>query len=185
MPNCINYDCDDALGNYQENECGEELVGGSSAGVLLECNHQLTDPSSTAQVNAEIAAGRATLVTGCSFSIEPPSPVEQDSIVPCRPSSVTTYNRSGIYKNPNVSGPGVTFHKPIFAGRKFGGLILYECGTEDAINPQVTWIDRTITFTGGRILPGATTDKQRFEGAFKYIGKTDDDIYPVPPGIFS
>lgn len=185
MANCINYNCfDDPLDVYTENECAEELQGGVSAAVFLECNHLLTNPT-TVQINTEIAASRATLVTGCYFSIEAPQPVETDSIVACRPSKVTTYNRSGVYKNPNVSAAGVEFHKPIFAGRTFGGLILYECGTSEARVPQITWIDRAITFTGGRLLPGVTSEKQRFEGTFKYIGLYDDDIYPVPAGIFT
>lgn len=186
MANCINYNCDDALDTYNESECGEELVGGSNAALFLECNTQLTDPSNATQVQAEIDAGRATLVTGASFSIEPPSPVTQDSIVPCRPPSVSTYNRTGIYKNPNINADNVIFHKPIFKGRKFGGIILYECGTEGSINgAQVTWIDSVVTFTGGRILPGTTTEKQRFEGTFSWIDQEDADIYAAPAGIFA
>lgn len=183
---CINYNCDDALGTYNEAECGEELVGGASKALFLECNHQLTDPSNEVQVAAEIAAGRAKLITGASFSIEPPSPVTQESIVPCRPASVSTYNRTGVYKNPNVTPNNVEFHKPIFKGRKFGGIVLYECGTEGSVNgAQVTWINAVVTFTGGRILPGTTTEKQRFEGQFAWISQVDADIYAAPPGVFA
>lgn len=186
MANCQNYDCDESLGTYNEAQCGEELVGGSNAALFLECNHQLTDPSSASQVAAEIAARRATLITGGSFSIEPATPVSQESIVPCRPASVSTYNRTGVYKNPNVNAVNVAFHKPIFKGRKFGGIVLYECGTEDAINgAQVTWIDSVVTFTGSRILPGVTTEKQRFEGVYSWISQTDADIYAAPAGIFA
>lgn len=185
MANCINYDCDEALDTYNESPCGEELVGGSNAVLLLECNHQLTDPSDATAVQAEIDAGRATLVTGASLSIEPATPVTQDSIVPCRPASVSTYNRTGIYRNPNVTANNVIFHQPIFKGRKFGGLVMYECGTADSINgAQVTWIDSVVTFTGSRVLPGTTTEKQRFEGLFSWISQTDPEIYAAPAGIF-
>lgn len=185
MANCINYGCDDSLGTYNEAQCGEELVGGMNAALLLECDHQLTDPSDTTAVAAEIAAGRATLITGASFSIEAASPVTQESLVPCRPASVSTYNRTGIYKNPNITAENVTFHKAIFKGRKFGGIVLYECGTEGAVNgAQVTWIDSVVTFTGSRIVPGVTTEKQRFEGVFSWISQTDSDIYATPAGIF-
>lgn len=185
MATCVNYNCfDDPLDIYHENECGEELKGGASAVVFLYCGHHLTDPSSATQINAEIAAGRARLVTGAALSIEPPTPVISTTVVPCKVAPVTNYTRKGTYKNPNVSADMVDFHKPIFGGRSFGGLILYECGTAEARNPQVTWINRPVTFTGGRILPGVTTDTQRFEGEFNYEGLYDDDIYPVPPGIF-
>lgn len=185
MPNCIDYNCDDAFGTYNEAECGEELVGGMNAAVLLACNHQLTDPSSASEISAEIAAGRAVLVTGASFSIEPATPNTQESIVPCRPASVSTYNRTGVYKNPNISFENIEFHQGIFKGKKLGGIILYECGTEDALNgAQVTWIDSVVTFTGSRIVPGVTTEKQRFEGAFSWISQTDPQVYAAPAGIF-
>lgn len=185
MANCTDYNCDDVFGTYNEAECGEELVGGMDAAVLLACDHQLTDPSSQSQIAAEIAAGRAVLVTGASFSIEPASPVTQDSIVPCRPASVSTYNRTGVYKNPNITSENITFHQGIFKGKKLGGIILHECGTEDAINgPQVTWIDAVVTFTGSRIVPGTTTEKQRFEGTFSWISQIDSQIYDAPASIF-
>lgn len=186
MPNCVNYDCQDALGIYNEAQCGIELAGGSNQAIFLECNHQLTDPSDATAVQAEIDAGRATLVTGASFSIEAPSPVTADSLVPCRPASVSNYNRTGNYINPNVTAENVLFHQPIFKGRKFGGIILYECGAADDVDGgQVTWIDNTVTFTGGRILPASQTEKQRFEGQFAWVSKLDPEIYPAPAGIFS
>lgn len=185
MANCVNYGCDETLGTYNESECGQDLVGGSNAALFLECNHQLTDPSDTAAVQAEIDAGRATLVTRASFSIEAASPVTSESIVPCEPSSVSTYNRTIIYKNPNVNATNVDFHKTIFKGRRFGGIIIYECGTVGSINgAQVTWIDAVVTFTGSRILPGVTTEKQRFEGVGSWISQVDADIYAAPAGIF-
>ena len=185
MATCVNYNCfDSPLDIYHENVCGEELQGGANAAVFLYCGHHLTDPSSATQINAEIAAGRARLVTGASFSIEAPSPVTSSTVVPCKTVHVSNYNRSGTYKNPNVSLEMIDFHKPIFGGRSFGGLIIYECGTAESLKPQVTWINRPVTFEGGRILPGLTTETQRFEGKFTYLGKYDDDVYAVPPGIF-
>lgn len=184
---CTNYNCfDDDLGIYHENECGEELSGGVNAAVLLACGHHLTDPSSAAQILAELNASprRAWLITGASFSIEAPQPVDASTVVPCKTVGVSTYNRSGSYKNPNVSNDMVEFHQPMFGGRTFGGMILNECATDEARNPQVTFINRPITFKGGRILPGVTTETQRFEGSFYYIGLYDDNTYPKPAGIF-
>lgn len=183
MANCVNYGCDDALGVYNENVCGEELTGGANQVVLLECNHQLTDASNGTELAAEISAGRATLVTGAYLSIEAPSPVTQDSIQACKPPVLVNYNRTGTYKNGNVSSANLDFHNGIFVGKKFGGLIIYECGTSDAAIPQVTWIDNQVTFTGGRILPGSQ-ELQRFEGTFSWQSKTDPRIYAVPANIF-
>ena len=62
MANCYSYNCDDPLGNHLLNDCGNEKQGGIKDIIILECNHQLTDPSSQAQVEDEINAGRATKI---------------------------------------------------------------------------------------------------------------------------
>jgi len=183
MANCQNYDCDDALGEYNENQCGEELPGGSNAALLLECNHQLTDPSSPTQIAAEIAAGRATLITGAYWEIPAASPVTQDSIQACKPPVLVTYNRTVIHRNGNVNANNAEFYSTIFGGKKFGGLVLYECGTKDSITPQVTWIDAQVTFTGNRILP-TSGELQRFEGTGAWVQKVEPTIHNVPAGVF-
>lgn len=184
MANCVNYNCfDDPLDEYHENECGEALPGGACSIILLECNHQMTDPTAN-QINTEIQQNRATLITGCYIDITAPTPIMSTTVIACKEPKPITYERGGVYKNENVSADGVEFHKPMFAGRTFGGMIIYEWGTKDSITPQITWIDEAITFTGGRILPGLASENQRFEGAYKYKAKYDADIYPVPAGIF-
>lgn len=183
MANCVNYDCDDALGEYNENQCGEELPGGSNAAVLLECNHQLTDPSSASQIEAEIAANRAKKITGAYFEIPAASPVTQESVQACKPPVLVTYNRTLIHRNGNVGIDNAAFYSTIFGGKKFGGIILYECGTRDSLTPQVTYIDDQITFTGNRILPGSS-ELQRFEGTGAWVSKVEPTLHNVPAGIF-
>lgn len=186
MPNCPNYNCLDPLGSHTPNDCGEELLGGGSGVVLLECNHQLTDPSSAVQVQAEIDAGRATLVRGVKIGINAPSVIKVDSNAACVNQKVVTYDRTGTYVDGNVSALNVEFYKPIFAGRTFGGAIIYECGTEESdAGAEVTWIDAVISFEGGRILPPNNNEFQRFEGAMNWRSKFDADIYPAPAGIFT
>jgi hypothetical protein len=184
MTNCINYNCDDALGTYTELNCGYTLPGGSNAALFLECTHVITDASNATQVAAAIADGTATLVTGASFSIEAPSPQLIASKVPCKPDSVSTYTRTGAYYNPNVSAANSEFHSTMFAGRKFGGMILYECGANNAGFEQVTWIDSQIIVTGGRILPNTNKDEQRYEGTFSWESISDPTIAATPAGIF-
>ncbi len=181
--NCVNFDCDDDIGSYQENECGQELPGGSNKAVFLECNHQLTDPSDGAAVQAEITAGRAHLVTAAYFEIPAASPVTQDSVEACKPPTLVTYNRTIIHRNGQVNINNAAFYSTIFAGKKFGGLILYECGTADSATPQVTWIDSQVTFTGNRILPGSA-ELQRFEGTGAWVQKIEPTLHTVPANIF-
>lgn len=184
--NCPNYNCLDPLGVHTPNNCGEELLGGGSGVLLLECNHQLTDASNTGLINIEIAAGRATLIKGVKVGINLPSPIKVDSNAACVNQKVVTYDRTGSYVDGNVSPDNLVFYKPIFAGRSFGGMIIYECGTEESdAGAQVTWIDSVISFEGGRILPVNNNEFQRFEGAFSWRSKFDADLAPAPAGVFA
>lgn len=185
MANCINYNCSDPLGDHTLNDCGEELLGGGSGAVALECNHQLTDPSSAVQINAEIAAGRATLFKNVKIGLDAPSPVEVDSNIGCGSTKVVTYDRTGTWVDGNVNAANQDLYDNLFSGRQLGGLIIHECGTEETDTPKVTWIDASITFTGGRILPTGNNEFQRFEGAFKWRGlRSKSSIHNKPTGIF-
>ena len=184
LNNCINFNCDDPLGEYVENNCGYTLPGGSNAGIFLECDSTLTDASDGVAILAEIAAGRATLITGANFTIEAPQPVIIPSKLACKPDSVSTYTRTSLYYNPNVSIENSVFHSTMFKGRKFGGLILYECGANNAGFNQVTWIDSQIIVTGGRILPGTNKEEQRYEGTISWESLTEPILAVTPTGVF-
>jgi len=183
--NCLNYDCNETLEDHLPNDCGEEFQGGSNGLVLLECNHQLTDPSSATQINAEIAAGRAKLVRNIKLGINAPSSVSIESNIGCESTKVVTYDRSGTLIDGNVNSQNIDFYNTVFAGRRFGGMIFHECGTEESADgARVTWIDKVLSFTGGRVFPSANTEFQRFEGTFNWRSKIEGQIYPAPTGIF-
>jgi len=182
---CIDYSCNEVLGSQLLNICGEELLGGSSAFIFLECNHQLTDPSSATQIATEIAAGRATLVKNVKVGINKPSPIEVDSNVACGTSVLVNYDRTGSLVDGNVNNSNVTFYNKVFNGRSFGGLILYLCGTLDSKQGElVEWIDAAVTFTGGKVLPTGNNEFQRFEGDFKWRKRTGQSLHNAPAGIF-
>lgn len=185
MADCIDYNCDEgSLGTYHENDCGKEFSGGISQAVIFYCGHQLTDPTDGVAVLAEITAQRAQLVTGASFSIDDPQGQETESIVPCRPPSVTTYKRAGTYANPNVNSDNDDFHDILFSGKKFGGLLLYECQSNADGFPQCKWIDEVITFKGGLTVPGKTTDKQAYKGTFAWESLGNPKTVATPAGVF-
>jgi len=180
---CIDYCYSDSLGDPEVITCGIDPKGGVFAAVLLECNNELTDPSSGAQINAEIAAGRAKLVERISITLEKPTPVTQDSIIACETPTLNTYERKGTYKNPNVTQQNSVFHNGLFDGRRLGGMILFYCGEDDS--EWVDWIDNTISFTGGRVIPAKETEQQLYDGDFAYRGKKDPLRYPAPAGVLS
>src|SRR3990170_4787181 len=103
MANCYNYNCDEALGNHLLNDCGEEKQGGIKDLIILECNHQLTDPSDANAVAAEINAGRATLVKNLKIGIAAPNPIEAEPQISCSTSKVVTYDRTANMVDGNVN----------------------------------------------------------------------------------
>lgn len=183
MANCINYNCD-PIGEHTLNAaCGIELLGGMSDAILLDCNHTVTNPSSASQINANIASGNARLVKNIKIGLALGSAVKVDALIACGTARIVTYDRSGTLIDGNVNSANVAFYNTLFSGRKLGGIILNECGQEDT-NPQVTWIDSEVEFTGDRIVPDNNKEFQKFEGTFTWISKRMPNIYAQPIGIF-
>lgn len=185
MSTCVNYCTSDPLGDYEIIECAQDPVGGLSAALFLECGHSITDPSDETQITNAITAGEAKLISRCAFSIDAASPVTVESLVPCETPSLVTYDRKGVYKNPNVTPDNIALHDQIFDGRKFGGLILFECATLEDATQYVTWINSPVKFTGSRIVPEKNTEFQRFEGECVWRSKTNPTRHVAPSGIFS
>lgn len=181
MSSC-NYNCDNQLGTYEENECQLELPGGSNQIIFLECGHGITDPSSYTQVHNAIIAGKARLVSGVAVDIPAASPNKQTSKVPCRADTLLSYNRTVNYYNPNVSTTNDEFHSQLFGGHNVAGVIIYMCGTDD---PYVYFIDSPMLFTGSAVLPATTDEAQYYQGVGEYKSLTPPALYPAPAGIFS
>ena len=184
MANCLNYDCTDALGTHLPNHCGQELLGGASGILLLECNHTLTSASSTSQITAQIAAGKAHLLLNLKIGIDAPSAVEIDSNVSGGTTALVTYDRTLTLIDGNVSSNNVSFYDGVFGGRVFGGAILYLVGTEESSTTLVTFIDAAITFTGGLTVPNNTNEFMTFNGTAKWRKKTMPTLATAPVGIF-
>lgn len=173
--NCINLNCDDAMGEYTQNPCNRTLAGGTNAGVLFACDADISDYSDATEIEAAIAADKAWLITDASFTLEAPSPVVVTSRTGCKPDTVTTYNRTGVYYNENVSIANTALHSQINDGRSFGSLLIKECNTGLA-----TLIDARITFAGGRILPPTDADVQRYESTYSWKSKSDPTQVTAP-----
>lgn len=182
MANCVNYDCEDTLPDHTLNTCGDELLGGVKDAILLECDSQITDPSNATQVQAELDAGRATLVKNVSIELPAATPTLVDSTVACSTQKVARYERTLNLIDGNVSDANVDFYNEVFSTRSFGGIILHECGED-----EVTWIDEEIRFTGSRIIPNNNNEFQTFTGVGTWQtnpDRVDGNIYETPAGIF-
>jgi hypothetical protein len=184
MANCLNYDCNDPIGIHLPNTCGEELLGGGSGLLLLECDNQLVDPSNASQIQAEIAAGRAHLVKNVKIGIEAPSPVEIDSNVAGGTTKLVTYDRTLTLIDGNVSNNNISFYDSVFGGRVFGGAIIYLVGTEESSQTLVYYVDDAINFTGGLTIPNNDNEFMTFNGNGKWRKKTMGTLINAPVGIF-
>jgi len=182
MANCVNYDCQDVIGDHTLNQCGEELPGGIKDVILLECDHVITDPSNATQINAALTDGTATLIKNVSYELPAAAPVLVDSTVACSTQKVARYDRTLAYIDGNVSDVNVVFYNEVNSSRSFGGIILHECGKD-----EVTFIDEEIRFTGSRIIPNNNNEFQTFAGTGTW--ETDPDnvdgrIFSTPANIF-
>lgn len=183
---CVDYNCFDELGDYHENDCGKEFVGDFNQAVLLYCGHHLTSAADAADgnlVNAEIAAGRAKLITGALFDIDEPQAQQEDSMVPCRPQTITEIKRSGDYKNPNVNSDNDDFHDVLFSGKTFGGVIIYECTSNKNGDEQCKFIDSPVSFSGG--LSAKVKAKQGYVGKFNWSSFKNPKTIATPAGVFN
>lgn len=184
MANCVSYECNDPIGTHTPNDCGVELLAGGSGIILLECNSQLTDPSSAAQINAEIAAGRAVKIDDVKIGINDPSPVQIEANKIGAAQTLVTYDRSGSILDGNVNINNNEMYSKLFSGRTFGGAIIYLKGTEDSTQALVYFIDAPITFTGGLAIKNNNDENMRFSGTFNWRSRSMPELVNAPVGIF-
>lgn len=175
MSKCNNFGCDEEFEVYTENDCGDIVLGGIDYVILLECNHTITDPSNATQINANVASGKAVIVTNAKMSIPEASPIKVDVDVPCVPQRVVNYNRTATYRNGNVSAANITFHNNLFPGRKLGGAIFHQCAAD-----KVTWVDEVISITGSRTIPDNNNATQAFVATFEWLSLYDSMDYNAP-----
>lgn len=184
MPlNCVNYCDEEALGDYVENECGVEFTGDQNQAVIFYCGANTTDFSDGTQIQADIDAGLAKLITGAKFTINKATPVKITSEVPCRPDRVTGYTRTGDYYNPNVSTVNDAVHDTLFSGKPFGAILMYECTSNADGHPQSKLINSQLNFDGSLVsIKGET---QRYEGTINWVSMSNPETIVTPSGIFT
>lgn len=180
MADCINYNCQDELGTHTLNDCGYERQGGAASLILIECGATLSGMTAN-DINALVASGDATIVSNVNVSYDYASPVEAETNVPCQPPRVVNYNREGNWVDRNVNADNINFYNDIFKGRRFGGMIIFECGNED--DPKMKYIDDVITITGADKLPNNNNEFQDIRSTFKWQSLRMPSIFNTPPGI--
>lgn len=175
--NCVNYNCT-SLGTRLPAECGVFLKGGISDFILLNCDHEITDPSDDIQIQAELDAGRATLVSGVRIGLDAPSANTIDSLIACAPDPVLNYDRTATIVDGSVC-ENIDFLNDLSDGRLFGGIIFRLCD-----ECKVLWVDAAVSFAGGVIVPDNNTEAVRYEGTVSWKDTRNPKFYTEPIGIF-
>ena len=180
--NCNLYNCSDAVGDHLLNDCEEGVVGGIRNVIFLECNHELTDASNSAAVQAEIDAGRATLIKNVKVGSPSSSPVSVASNIANTRDKVVKYQTDMTYMDGNVNADNMTFYNTVFSGRPFGGLILHQ--QDEGI---VLFYNKDFRVNGSLVVPDNDGEYMRYEGTILMESK-NNQVNPVystePSGIF-
>ena len=178
MPNCVDYNCSE-LSDHEQNSCNELVQGGSDAIGLLTCDHQLTDPENSVDVQAEITAGRLFIAKGVKVGLPSASPISVGPYTAGEVGTIVNYDRTATLIDPNYNQTNITFYDTAVNNKKFGGMLirLKESG-------KVVWIDASINMEGSPIIPDDTNDAIRFECTLKWRKKEMGDLYNDSTGLF-
>lgn len=160
--------------------CSEFFLGGLRHAIVFD--EAPADPTSEAEIQALIVAGKATLVSDVMISIEAPSATTVDRRVSCAPPAVINYERTAQWQDERATPEVAEFYKSVNGTTGFlaKALMLYECS-----NGRVQYIESNISFAGGLITPGQDDDLIRWEFELSWKSPQDPVIYETPPaGIF-
>lgn len=183
MP-CYSYNCDDVLGDHTLNACEDEIQGGFRDIIIFECNHQLSpsDVSNGTAVNAEIEAGRATLIKNVKVGSSAPSPTTVSSNIANTPDKVVKYTKEFTLVDGNVNSDNMSFYNLLGSGRSFGAIMLH-----NADEQIVLFYNSDLRGSGGLVEPDNDGEYMRFEYSFTLDSKKDaaNPVFATEPsGVF-
>lgn len=178
MPNCVDYNCSE-LSDHLQNSCNELVLGGVDAIGLLTCDHELTDASDEAEIQAEVTAGRLFIAKGVKVGMSAGSPITVGPYTAGEVSTTVNYDRTVSIIDPNYNQDNITFYDLAFNNKKFGGALLR---LKDSGN--LIWLDFTLTMEGSPIIPDDTNDAIRFEATLKGRSQNMGNLYATTTTLF-
>jgi hypothetical protein len=181
---CTNYNCDDLGTHIAGANCGRPTQGGAQDWVILDCDATTTDASNAAQINVDIAAGRAVVVTGVQSGFAKPSPITLESISSCGGTITVNNDWTGTIKDGSINNQTIDFWNRFIRGRSAGSIIMRECH-DDGDDEYVTWVNPPagITFQGGRVLPDKNNQAQIIDLEFKWRELASPLRWTAPVGV--
>lgn len=183
MATCSTYNCA-ALGTYNTtlDNCSTFRTGGTSSFVILDCDHQITDPTDGTQINAEIAAGRAWLIENVKVGFPGGTPVTVDPVTSCGTTRVVKNTYTMSIFDAKVDATNNDFWNVLANGRVAGGLIANICPT-DGLSDIALYIDAEVSFQGSLVSEDVNTGLIRFEltATWSSVGY---DVITAPTGVW-
>lgn len=181
---CTNYNCDELGTHIAGANCGRPTMGGSETWIILDCDATTSDASNAAQINADIAAGRAAVVTGLRSGFNKPTPVTQEAISSCGGTVTVNNDWTGIIKDGSINNQTIDFWNRFIGGRTAGSIIMLECADEDE-DAWATWVKPRsgIRFEGGRVLPDTNGVAQVIDMEFKWKQLKSPLRWAAPVGV--
>lgn len=184
MATCVSYNCS-TLTDWEAvlENCSPFRSGGTTSIILLACDHQITDPTSLTEIDAEIAAGRAWRMDGLKAGLTPQTPETIAPVTSCGTERVINNVYQLTIYAAQVSPENATFINTLTAGYAIGGLIMGVCPT-DNLTDLLLYADNEISFQGGLVNPDTNSDVIRFEVTANF--KTQGiEVYEDTEGVFS
>jgi len=178
MPNCVDYDCGE-LTDHLPNSCNTQVLGGSDAIAFLTCDHQLTDPSDSVELQAEYDAGRLKVFKSVKVGIPAASPVTTTSYIAGAVAPVSNYDRTITVVDANYNQDNITLYDLILNNKSFGGALVRLADSD-----QIIWLNYRLTAEGSPIVPDDTNEAIRFETTFKGRSKLMGNLYANSSSLF-
>lgn len=179
---CYTYNCQNVLGDHTLNDCENEVPSGFVNLILLNCDHQLTDASNGTLVNAEITAGRATLIRNIKAGVPAASANTVASNIANAPDKVARYALEVSVMDGNINDANMTFYNTLFSGTSFGGLILHN--EEESV---VLFYNNELRGQGSLVAPDNNGEFMRYEYTLS-MNLRKDAVLPEysdePSGVF-
>lgn len=172
------YTCEDLVDQQVNLDC-DPLSGVVPEVIFFRCGSLPTDPSDGTEIQNLITAGDAVLYKQLKVLVNAPAEITTASQVAGQTDGVSSYDRTASYIDGNVNPINVDAYNEMNSsnGKRFGGMLLYYCESE-----QVKFIQSTTQLVGGD--NDVENEQSKFEGELRWRSKADPTLHPAPAGIF-
>lgn len=176
--------CQQKLPDHEIINCDLFLPGGITESVIFDEDSTTTDYTDPAQIQADLAAGRATLLTDVILDL--PQPSEKSVANPVDNRAITVgYDRTLNIVDWNVTAANVDFYNKL-NGFLAKAILLFEPLNDGVGHCQLIFETKTgISFSVNKEVPQGDGTFQQFAGVATWSKFDMPIIKGIPVGIFN